>query len=80
MDAVASHQHDPKVKAEDFQVWVLKWKGEDERGFLLTAEDGNGNQIARQVIHYSDFPLSSIKLYACRNELGGRTIMLPSEW
>jgi hypothetical protein len=36
--------------------------------------------LARQSIEYSDFPLNGIEIWAIRNELGGLTLMLPSEY
>ncbi len=78
MDAIASHQLDPRVKKERFQNWNLVKKG--GKKWWLYAEDGNDNQITEQHISYSDFPLEKIELWAVRNELGGITIMLPSEY
>lgn len=75
MDAIASHQH--KLKNEDFQVWRLRKENEK---WVLTGEDGNYREIIEQKIKFSDFPLDEIKLFACRNELGGITIMLPGEY
>lgn len=59
MDAIASHLvgHD-----DNFSVATLKRQGE---AWLLTLDDGNGKVWARQEIEFSDFPLDSIKLYAC---------------
>lgn len=81
MDAIASHQTSPKVRSEEFQVWSLRPAGLDRDGaWILTGEDGNGNGLADQVIQFTDFPLDAIRLFACRNEQGGVTIMLPSEY
>ena len=78
MDAVASYKHDPVFRGQDFQVWALV-KGDD--GWRLSAEDGNGNALASQFIEYSDFPLDEgVTIWAIRNELGGLTLMLPSEY
>lgn len=81
MDAIASWQCDKKVRGEEFQVWHLtKDPAKGGEHWLLMADDGNDNQIARQVIEYSDFPLDAMRLYAVRNELGGVTIMVPGEY
>ena len=81
MDAIASWQHDPKVKGEEFQVWQLtRYVTSGEERWDLIADDGNGNQLALQAIEFSDFPLAGIKFFAVRNELGGITIMLPGEY
>jgi hypothetical protein len=78
MDAIASYKHDPVFRGQDFQVWALV-KGDD--GWRLSAEDGNGNALASQFIEYSDFPLDEgVTIWAIRNELGGLTLMLPSEY
>jgi hypothetical protein len=80
MDAIASWQCDRKVRAEEFQVWHLDCVQDKPDHWLLWADDGNDNQIARQEIEFSDFPLDGIRLYAVRNELGGVTIMVPGEY
>jgi hypothetical protein len=78
MDAIASYKQDPVFRGQDFQVWKLV-KGDD--GWRLSAEDGNDNTLASQFIEYSDFPLDEgITVWAVRNELGGLTLMLPSEY
>lgn len=78
MDAISSYKHDPVFRDKDFQVWKLV-KGDD--GWRLSAEDGNGNALASQSIGYSDFPLDEgVTIWAIRNELGGLTLMLPSEY
>ncbi len=84
MDAIASHQHDPLVKAEDFQVWTLQ-RASIGGNWSLVATDGDKGDghvvLATQAIEYSDFPLpEGITLWANRNEFGGITIMLPSEY
>ena len=76
MDAIASHQHGP-ISAEDFQSWKFSKVDGD---WVLSGDDGNGNVKATQAIEYTDFPLDEINVWACRNELGGVTIMLPSEY
>ena len=71
LDLIFSHQLDPKVAREEFQVWILKV--ENQRGVVI-CEDGNGNKVAEQVIEYTDFPLREISLW-----LENQTLMLPSE-
>jgi hypothetical protein len=85
MDAIASWQCDPRVRGEVFQVWKLRRCDESNFGWELVLEDGGRNgepsaQIVRQFIQYSDFPLKNIRLFAQKNEIGGITIMLPSEY
>lgn len=79
VDAVASWQTDKKVHAQEFQVWTLRQQ--PDQSWTLLCEDGNYNVVAKQEIEFSDFPLpEGITLWAIRNELGGVTIMLPSEY
>lgn len=73
LDAIVSHQHDPAVRAEPFQVWILK-VAEDQSG-VLTCEDGDGNFVAAQTIAFTDFPLPEITLW-----LQNDVIFLPSEY
>lgn len=42
-------------------------------------DDGNGNVLAEQEIEYTDFPLATIKLYACWAQKFW-VVMLPSEY
>jgi hypothetical protein len=60
------------IKKEEFQVWTIRT--ENERG-TITLEDGNGNEICRFLIPYTDFPLDECTLWF----IGG-TVLLPSEY
>jgi hypothetical protein len=73
IDAVVSHQHTPSVRVETFQAWELKRNADES--WTLWATDGNDKCIAMQPIEYSDFPLSTIKLF-----LTDRCLMLPGEY
>jgi|WetSurMetagenome_2_1015567.scaffolds.fasta_scaffold1263041_1 hypothetical protein len=75
-DIIASHQRNNKVRLEEFQVWKLVC--ENESG-VVTCDDGNGNILAKQKIEYTDFPFSSVKLYAVW-ENGNMIVLLPSEY
>ena len=65
VDAIASYQH--KLMKQPFQVWFFNCNTELHQG-TLTCEDGNGNELVRQEIEYTDFPLPKIELWC---ELGG---------
>lgn len=85
IDAIASYQ--PMMsrrKDADFQEWVLTVETETEKGILAChIEDpitGNVTTPIVQRFDYTDFPLPEIKFFVCRNELGGFTIMLTSEY
>ena len=83
VDAIASYQH--KLTKQSFQVWKLVCDVELHTA-ILTCGDGNGNELVKQEIEYTDFPLSEITLWA---ELGGymskgdwveaMVLMVPSE-
>ncbi len=78
IDAIASWQVQPKVRAEPLQVWSLTRQTE----WRLQADDGDGNILATQMIEYSDFPLESgIKLYLAAGGPEGRPVLiLPLEY
>ena len=79
MDAIASHQINKKVAAEPFQVWTLSVNEKHEA--ILTCTDGDKTELVRQDIPGTDFPLTSITLYASQDDyLGGRVVMLTSEY
>jgi hypothetical protein len=74
IDEIAINQTRPKVRAEEFQVWVLKVDLEKRKG-LLSCDDGNGNLVFTKRIEYTDFPLPEIRFY-CTDGV----ILLPSEY
>ena len=79
MDAIASHQINKQVAAEEFQCWTLTVN--EKHAAVLTCTDGDEKQLARQEIPYTTFPLESITLYAALDEgLGGLVVMLTSEY
>ena len=55
IDEIAINQTRPKVRAEEFQVWVLKVDLEKRKG-VLSCDDGNGNVVFTKRIEYTDFP------------------------
>jgi hypothetical protein len=61
-DEIVLAQTRPKVRAEEFQVWILKVDLE-KRSAVLRCEDGNDNLIFSKVIEYTDFALPEIKFY-----------------
>ena len=75
MDAIASHL--AEIGTTDWFV-AVKTTVTDAKA-LMVYEDGNGHEHARQEISYTDFPLSSIELYACWDGEHW-VIMLPSEY
>jgi len=83
VDLIASYQH--TLTKQPFQVWKFVCNTELHLG-NMTCEDGNGNELVRQEIEYTDFPLDELTLWA---ELGGygsmdnwteaMVLMVPSE-
>lgn len=78
MDIIGSAQLDKKVQNEPFQVWALKVDQDNSKG-LVTCEDGNGGEVYRQNIPFTDFELPEIELWASRED-GNLIILLPSEY
>jgi hypothetical protein len=78
MDMVASYQTEAKVKREQMQVYKFTINLESGQA-EVEISDGNKKVLATQKFT-TDFPLASITLWACENELGGHTVMLPSEY
>lgn len=77
IDAVASYQHDPRVRGEEFQVWTLKVN--PDKSATLTMGDGNdGPPRITQVIEYTDYADSGCVLYCVGP--APMTLMLPCEY
>jgi hypothetical protein len=75
LDAIFSHQtksflSNPNLR--EFQIWHLRV--ENNSGILICEWDIN-QEVLRQEIEYTDFPLSHIKLY-----LVERILMITSEY
>lgn len=82
-DLIASHQS--RLDGQDFQIWFVQVKqhGDKRSATAWCQDDQPGRVLVKQEIEYTDFPLglsAPFRLYAARNELGGVTIMLPSEY
>ena len=75
MDAIASHVSE--IGTHD---WFVQVKVQVQ-GIQATMiyDDGNGNELARQEIPYTDFPMEAVSLYACWDGEHW-VIMLPSEY
>lgn len=73
LDAIFSHQIDPKAQAEEFQVWTLTKLPNDTATLVMT--DGNSKDpIIRQDITFTDFPQETMVMW-----LVNKTLYLPSE-
>jgi len=75
MDAIGSHL----LEIGTIDWFILVRVCVDQGRAYMTYEDGNGNELARQSIPYTDFALDSLTLYTCWD--GNHwVIMLPSEY
>lgn len=73
-DVIASYQIEPRVRAEEFQVWKLVVA--PDRSWVVTMTDGNtSTPIVTQTDAYTDFPLPEITIWLTDN-----TMLLPSEY
>ena len=75
--AIFSWQQDDRLKNESFQVWMLRLNDKTEgNDAVLFCEDGNDNDLIRQEMEYTDFPLpEGIMLF-----LDNGVLLLPSEY
>ena len=75
MDAVSSHL--AEIGTAD---WFIVVRIEvTDHGAIMRYEDGNGREVARQAIPYTDFPLRNLALYAVW-DTEHWVIMLPGEY
>jgi hypothetical protein len=73
LDEIALIQpYDPRVAAQEFQVWTLTVRA--DRSAALVCEDGNYNIVFTKEIAFTDFPLESVTLWFAND-----TIYLPGE-
>ncbi len=75
MDAIISHLCEIGTQ-EWFVIVRMQVK---KRIAVMIYEDGNGNELARQAIDYTDFPLEEIVVYASWDSEHW-VILLPSEY
>jgi hypothetical protein len=61
-DVIAlAQRYEKRVSTEPFQVWQLK-VGENRTG-TITCEEGNGKEVYRQELEFTDVPLAEITFY-----------------
>ncbi len=84
IDLIASHQTNPKVRREPFQIWTVKLNGKG--GAMVFAQRDTGERrLCQQFIEHTDWPesLQGFRCYLERGSLDGETIswilMLKSE-
>lgn len=74
-DAILSYQMDKRLKNVKFQIWELKQQKSDLSWSLTCREDSGEKPLVTQRIEFSDFPLSSIKIWVI-----DKVALLPSEY
>lgn len=76
IDAVASHQHDPKAKREEFQHWILEVR--PDRTATLSMNDGNDPKkpLIVQQLEFCDYPEDRCELYLIQQPGGPGTVPL----
>lgn len=72
IDLIASYQRPMFVAENRYQVWILANR---ENSATIICEDGNDNEICRQTIGFTDFPLDEFTLW-CTDGV----ILLPGEY
>lgn len=82
VDLIASHQHDPLARAEEFQVWHLKVS--QDRSAMAWMTDGNDETpiIAQKIewTDYADHGESECELYLVRSPGQPAVLMQPCEY
>lgn len=73
IDIIGSYQFEPRIAREPFQHWVLSVN--TDKTAVVICTDGNGKELVRQDIPYTDFPLDKIGFY-----LTDKTLLLTSEY
>ena len=74
IDCIASYQTIPRVVREEFQMMELTVDLEQYTGIIVVT-DGNDNELFRQDLEYTNFPLPRVKLYYT-----DQTVLLPREY
>ncbi len=77
IDLVASHQMNPKVRREPFQLWTVKLNGKGG-ATVFAQSDTDSPRLCQQYIEYTDWPesLQGFQCYVERGSLDGTTACL----
>lgn len=68
IDEIMSYQLFPRTRKMDFQVWKLTVDTEKKEG-VLSLEDGDGHEILRKKLDYTDFGAPAIEMWMENNVL-----------
>ena len=82
IDVITSHQTNPKVHSEEFQVWDFQVDEEDQSCIAVCTSGADEDILVTQEIEYTNFPFS-VKFFLVLGSLDMVTpvwvILLPSE-
>lgn len=73
IDLIFSHQTNPQVNKQDFQVWQLNRLANNS--FMVLCTNGNKYKVTCQFIPFSDFPFDTATLW-----LVNHVLLLPNEY
>lgn len=81
LDIIASYYGRLKRSADDSTMWIAVFIRNDDGGgmFRIVDDIPAHKHLVRQKVEYTDIR-QDVKVYLCANELGGWTILLPSEY
>jgi hypothetical protein len=75
LDAILSYQDEKVLRDVKFQIWELRQQRKDLSWLLTCREDSDKKPLIAQVIEFSDFPISEIKIWVI-----DKVALLPSEY
>jgi hypothetical protein len=78
LDFIVSHQRNPKIRGERFQVWEVTRLDKDDVGVTISCKDDNKNVVFSEEMPYSDFPID-ITIWVV-DDGDHKVAMLPSEY
>ena len=71
-DLIVSHQADPRVRSEPFQVWTLSRRRRDlQRRRYHDRRQLHSSPLPEQEIPWTDFPLPEVTLWLVRRAMHG---------
>ncbi|QEO18984.1 hypothetical protein FLP30_13915 (plasmid) [Acetobacter vaccinii] len=83
LDIIASARLVPAVRRAEFEFWTLR-VDLTKHCAEVVCTDGNGereaNNLYRQHVGYTDFPLAEQRLYVVADSSLGKVVMLTSEY
>lgn len=78
IDLVASHQPNPQVACESFQVWTLTVAANNSAVARMTDGNDGTTPIIEQSIEFTDYPPEGVELWCVLGEVW--VLMTPDEY